>query len=40
MPDLPTDFATYSHLADDLIAKATKEEIADAARLMALNIPG
>jgi len=32
------EFTAYSHLADDLIGKATKEQLADVARLLALNI--
>ena len=32
------DFAAYSRLADELIGKATKEQVADVARLLALNI--
>jgi len=32
------DFTAYSRLADELIAKATKEQLADVARLLALNI--
>lgn len=31
------DFAAYSRLADSLIERTTKEEIADVARLLALN---
>jgi len=34
----PEDFGTYARLADELIAKATKDELADVARLLALNI--
>ena len=33
-----TDFPAYASLADQLIARATKEQLADAARLLALNI--
>ena len=32
------DFAAYSHLADELIGKVTKEQVGDLARLLALNI--
>ena len=32
------DFRAYSQLADHLIDRATKEQIADVARLLALNI--
>ena len=32
------DFTAYSRLADELIAKATKDQLADVARLLALNI--
>ena len=32
------EFTAYSHLADDLIGKATKVQVADVARLLALNI--
>jgi hypothetical protein len=38
MADLVEDFASYARLADELIETATKEEIAEAARLLALNI--
>ena len=31
------DFAAYSRLADSLIERTTKDEIADVARLLALN---
>ena len=34
----PEDFTAYTRLADELIDKATKEELADVARLLALNI--
>jgi len=34
----PNDFAPYAHLADELIEKATKDQLADAVRLLALNI--
>lgn len=34
----PNDFTPYAHLADDLIEKATKDQLADVARLLALNI--
>ena len=32
------DFAAYARLADDMIQKATKDQLADVARLLALNI--
>jgi hypothetical protein len=32
------DFAAYTRLADDLIEQASKEQLADVARLLALNI--
>lgn len=32
------DFGTYARLADELIAKADKDQLADVARLLALNI--
>jgi nucleotide-binding universal stress UspA family protein len=32
------DFAPYASLADQLIERATKEQLADVARLLALNI--
>ncbi len=32
------DFTAYARLADELIAKATKNQLADVARLLALNI--
>jgi len=32
------NFATYARLADALIEKATKGQLADVARLLALNI--
>ena len=35
--DAPEAFATYAAVADELIATATKEQLADAARLLALN---
>ena len=31
------DFAAYNHLADSLIERITKEQLADVARLLALN---
>ncbi len=31
-------FAEYNKLADTLIAQATKEQIAECARLLALNV--
>ena len=34
----PDDFAPYARLADQLIERATKEQLADVARLLALNI--
>ncbi len=36
MADLD-DFAAYSRLADSLIERTTKEQLADGARLLALN---
>jgi len=32
------NFIPFAHLADDLMGKATKDQLADAARLLALNI--
>ena len=32
------DFTAYARLADQLMSKATKEQLADVARLLALNI--
>lgn len=32
------DFTAYAHLAGELIGKATKDQLADVARLLALNI--
>ena len=32
------DFIAYSHLADDLMAQASKDQLADVARLLAINI--
>ena len=32
------DFPAYARLADQLIERATKEQLADVARLLALNI--
>lgn len=32
------DFASYARLADELILKASKEQLADVTRLLALNI--
>ena len=37
MPDLST-FEQYYKLADQLIEKSTKEDIAECARLLALNV--
>jgi hypothetical protein len=37
MPDIDT-FSQYNELANQLIAHSTKEEIAEAARLLALNV--
>ena len=34
----PEDFTAYSRLADVLIEQASKEQLADVARLLALNI--
>ena len=34
----PNDFTPYANLADELIEKATKDQLADAVRLLALNI--
>jgi hypothetical protein len=34
----PDDFPAYARLADQLIERATKEQLADVARLLALNI--
>ena len=34
----PDDFAPYARLADQLIEHATKDQLADVARLLALNI--
>ena len=34
----PDDFTAYARLADELIAKASKEQLADVARLLALII--
>ena len=31
------DFAAYSRLADSLVERTTKEQLADVARLLALN---
>jgi len=31
------DFPAYARLADQLIARATKDQLADVARLLALN---
>ena len=38
MTDDAEDFAAFAHLADDLIVKASKDQLADAARLLELNI--
>jgi hypothetical protein len=35
--DAPEAFATYAGLADEMIEIATKEQLADVARLLALN---
>ena len=32
------DFVSYTRLADDLIEQASKAQLADVARLLALNI--
>jgi len=32
------DFIAYAHAADELIAKASKDELAEVAKLLALNI--
>jgi len=32
------DFTAYARLTDELIDKASKEQLADVARLLALNI--
>ena len=34
----PDDFTAYARLADELIENATKDQLADLARLLALNI--
>ena len=34
----PEDFIPYAHAADELMVKATKDQLADVARLLALNI--
>ena len=34
----PDDFGAYARLADELIDKATKDQLADLVRLLALNI--
>ena len=34
----PDDFIPYTRLADELIGKASKDQLADVARLLALNI--
>ncbi len=34
----PEDFAPYARLADQLIERATKEQLADVAKLLAINI--
>ena len=34
----PPDFPAYAALADALIDRATKDQLADVARLLALNI--
>jgi hypothetical protein len=38
MQDTAEDFTAYARLADDLMEKATKDQIADVARLLALSI--
>ena len=37
MPDLAV-FSTYDRLVDQLVENSTKEQIAEAARLLALNL--
>lgn len=34
----PEHFTTYAHLADQLVERATKDQLGDVARLLALNI--
>jgi hypothetical protein len=34
----PDDFISYARAADELIAKASKDELAEIAKLLALNI--
>jgi hypothetical protein len=34
----PEDFGAYARLADELIGKVTKDQLADVARLLAINI--
>jgi len=34
----PDQFVPYARLSDQLIERATKEQLADGARLLALNI--
>jgi hypothetical protein len=34
----PEDYLTYARLADELIEKATKDQLAEVAQLLALNI--
>ena len=34
----PDDFIAYARVADELIDKATKDQLAEVARLLALNI--
>ena len=34
----PEDFISYAFTADELIAKASKEQLAEVAKLLALNI--
>jgi hypothetical protein len=34
----PEDFVAYTRLADQLIERATKDQLADVVRLLALNI--
>jgi hypothetical protein len=34
----PTNLRTYMQIADELIARTSKEELADVARLLAINL--
>ena len=34
----PTEYSAYTRLSDQLIERATKEQLADVARLLAINI--